>query len=50
MPDLPARRIDDRKLGPQLALTGEIVDDAPRVLPGFSQVGGQCLHCPESSE
>jgi hypothetical protein len=49
MPDLPARRIDDRELRAELALAGEIVGEAPCMVPRRSQPCFK-IHNHESSE
>jgi len=37
MPELPARRIDDAELGPELALAAQVIGDSPRPFPGCAQ-------------
>jgi hypothetical protein len=50
VPDFPARRIDDRKLGPELALPAEVVGEAARVLACGAQSGGKLLHLAQFNE
>jgi hypothetical protein len=50
MTDFPARRIDDRELRPELALAGEIVRDAPGVVPRCPEPGSKLFHKRKSSE
>ena len=50
MTEFPARRVDDRKLRAELALTRQVVGDAPRMLAGGAQLLGQWMHSSESTE
>ena len=50
MTKFPARRVDDRELRAELALTRQVVGDAPRMLAGGAQLLGQWMHNSESTE
>jgi hypothetical protein len=50
MPDLPARRIDDRELRPELALAGKVIGDAARMLACFFQPKRKLLHTFQSNQ